>query len=715
LRDTLSDVRCEEGSRDPAWAATTLRLARRAAALGVALTLSTGCAEDVPPKPSAAAPQLLAGPGGRFVAVDSHAFRIAVHDGEGRIIAEQSPLGFRFTAGGRERRLGPLVGSFRRPEQLEVEVSTELGNARVRLEWLGDRALAFEFTPPREVEVASFCEAWVLAPDEAIYGLTERAADGVSFFGGPPMNELIPGAEGSLDRRGETIEMYVRPSVAIYAPLYHSTRGYGHFVRGTMPGRYDVGASDPQALELCFEGETAPGVDRFRSVIFLGSPAEIVDAYTELTGRPLVPPAWAFRHWRWRDELAVGAPARLDGVALNAQLVEDLRMYERFGIPAGVYLIDRPWSPGEFGFESFHWDEERLPNPQAMVDALAARGWKLAVWSAAFAVGENLEEAKRRGFLAPGSDLIVDLTNPEARHWWKARHVEFARRWGVAAWKLDRGEEELPSDVDDVWADGRSGRAVHNDYPRLQAEVYAETLREARGGGDFAVLMRAGYSGAQRHGIVWGGDITGSHFLGYGPGTDLGLRSAILAQLRVGFLGYPFWGSDTGGYYEFKDREVFARWLEFSAFSAIMEIGGHGAHAPWAMPSEPRFDEELIEIYRRYVRLHHDLIPYIVNHAQGRARRGLPVARALAFDFPDDPNVRDLWDEYLFGPDLLVAPVWETGRRERDVYLPAGRWEDFWDRSRTWEGPLTIRVEVPLDAIPVFVRAGMQVPGRPGS
>jgi alpha-glucosidase len=133
------------------------------------------------------------------------------------------------------------------------------------------------------------------------------------------------------------------------------------------------------------------------------------------------------------------------------------------------------------------------------------------------------------------------------------------------------------------------------------------------------------------------------------------------------------------------------------------------------MPREPHFDEELIEIYRRYVRLHHDLVPYIVAHAEGPARRGLPVARALVFDFPDDPNVRDLWDQYLFGPDLLVAPVWEIGRREREVYLPAGRWEDFWDRSRSWEGPLTIQVDVPLDAIPVFVRAGMQVPGRPGS
>src|SRR5918996_613670 len=501
---------------------TTSRVARLAVELAVALALTTGCAADVPPKSSIPRPRLFAREGGPFVAVDPHFVRMTVHDGEGRVVAEQGLEGFRFTAGGREFRLGPVVRSNRGPEHLELVVGTGQGNARIDLDWLSDRALAFEFRPPPEVEVSSYCEAWDWAPGEAIYGLSERAVDGVSFFGGPPFSELIPRAEGSLDRRGETIEMYVRPTVAVYAPLYHSTRGYGHFVRGTMPGRYDVGASDADTLELCFEAETSPGAARFRSVIFLGDPAEIVDAYTELTGRPFVPPAWAFEHWRWRDELAVGPPAPLDGVALNAQLVEDLAMYERFGIPAGVYVIDRPWSPGEFGFESFEWDEERLPNPEAMLEALEARGWKLAVWSAAFAVGENLEVARRRDFLAPGSDLIVDLTDPEARRWWIDRHVEFARRWNVAAWKLDRGEERLPSDVEDVWADGRTGRAVHNDYPRLQAEVYAETLREARGGEDFVVLMRAGYTGGQRHGVVWGGDITRSHFLRYWPGPHRG-------------------------------------------------------------------------------------------------------------------------------------------------------------------------------------------------
>jgi alpha-glucosidase (family GH31 glycosyl hydrolase) len=307
---------------------------------------------------------------------------------------------------------------------------------------------------------------------------------------------------------------------------------------------------------------------------------------------------------------------------------------------------------------------------------------------------------------------VLDLTNPDARAWWKREHVAFVKRWNIAAIKLDRGEEGIPSRAQDRWFDGRDGRELHNAYPGLQLALYEEILREARGD-DFVVLARAGFAGDQRFGAAWGGDMTGSHLLGFGPGTDLGLRSAILGLQRAAFLGWPIWGSDTGGYYEFTSREVFARWLEFSAFCPIMEIGGGGAHAPWAMPREPHFDPELIEIYRSMVTLHHALIPYVSRHARSASESGLPIARPLVFVWPDDPRARDAWDEYLYGDDLLVAPVWREGAREREVWLPPGAWEDFWDASRRFEGPATLTAPAPLGRIPVFVRAGARVPGRP--
>jgi alpha-glucosidase (family GH31 glycosyl hydrolase) len=250
---------------------------------------------------------------------------------------------------------------------------------------------------------------------------------------------------------------------------------------------------------------------------------------------------------------------------------------------------------------------------------------------------------------------------------------------------------------------------VRNDYPTLQARIHRDALEAARGT-DFVVITRSGYPGTQRHAIVWGGDIPGSEGFGTGPGTDLGLRAAIIAQLRAAFMGYPIWGSDTGGYYEFKDREVFARWLEFSAFSGIMEIGGTGSHAPWDMPTEPRFDPELIEIYRRYTTLRTTLQRYLVAAARAAGESGLPIARPLVFLDRTDRRLADLWDQYLFGPDVMVAPVWRTGERRRAVYFPRGAWRSFWNPSERFRGRRTVMVEAPLDTIPVFVREGATVP-----
>ena len=177
-------------------------------------------------------------------------------------------------------------------------------------------------------------------------------------------------------------------------------------------------------------------------------------------------------------------------------------------------------------------------------------------------------------------------------------------------------------------------------------------------------------------------------------------------------MGYPIWGSDTGGYYEFKDREVFARWLEFSAFSGLMEIGGVGAHAPWDMPTTPNHDDELIDIYRRYTRLRHALQPYIVA-AAADAAVGVPIVRPMPFEDPRQRKLRGLWDQYFFGPDRLVAPVWRVGERSRTVYVPKGLWRNWWNPSETIEGPRTLTVDVPLDHIPVYVRDGATVPAPP--
>jgi alpha-D-xyloside xylohydrolase len=627
--------------------------------------------------------------------------------------------------------LGRVIAADILPDGVRLEVETDEDvPAVLTIRFLTARTAEVALDPPTPETVEAFGERLRSPRSEAIYGLTERLRDSPLILPGVidiPVDDAQPPEVGSLDRRGEQVEMRVVPTFSLYAPFFQSSRGYGLAVDGTTFGLFDVAKTDPRVVSFRFEAASAPAARRLVYRVFAGpAHATILDEYTNLTGRPIVPPDWAFLHWRWRDELPSGPTAVLDGLPVNADVADDVVNYETYGIPVGVYLFDRPVLVGNFGFGRFEWDEARLPNPAHMLAALRARGYRLAMWSSTWTCGsgpiDNGTEAQALGYLAPGpggspncanvggTSFIMDVTNPAARSWWAGKLASFLAANGIQGVKLDRGEEHIPSEASDVWADGRTGREVRNDYPRLQAMLHHEALASAFPSGDFFLVTRSAYTGTAPWAVFWGGDIPGSESFGGGPGTDLGLRSAIIGQQRAAFMGMPIWGSDTGGYYEFKDREVFARWLEFSCFSGLMEIGGVGAHAPWDMPTAPTVDTELIDIYRRYTTLRETLQPYVVA-AAAAAAQGLPIVRPMPFEDRKDRRLRDRWDEYLFGPDLLVAPVWQTGARSREVYLPKGRWRNYFEPSETFGGRATITVDVPLDAIPVFVREGAVVPG----
>jgi len=594
-----------------------------------------------------------------------------------------------------------------------VTLTCDVGDstAVLEVEFLTARSIATRLRPSDASSVKRVVTTLRAAPDEHYYGLTERIADTRN------PSEIVPQAVGSLDRRGQIVTMVVTPTMSLYTPFFHSSRGYGVYVEGTMTGRYDLAKSDPNSVGIDFEFN--PRTAEHGVVYFVGDHDTILDEYMALTGRPFVPPRWGFRHLRWRDEHHSGAPAQLDGVDMNAELVDDVTMYETLGIPVGNYEFDRPWTSGttthgQPGFTSFSFEAARFPNSAAMLSALQRRGYHVFVFVAPWALGDNAVEAEQFGYYAPRSDLLIDYTNPAAAAWWTTK-VQSLVDLGITGLKLDRSEFErtelpvVPDQVTDVFADGRNGRELKNGFTLDYARVHFDAM-DGRLDGDFLNYLRAGYAGSQRYGIFWGGDTPGTTNFGIGQSTDLGLRSVILSLAHVAFMGFPIWGSDTGGYYEFGDRDVFARWLEFSALCPLMEIGGGGTHAPWDMPTEPHYDREMIDIYRRYVTLHHELVPLMYSLALDAHDSGRPLARPLVFDFPADPMVADLWDEFLLGHDLLVAPLWQIGARSRSIYLPQGTWIDFWNPSRRLTGPVTVTADAPLDHLPLYVRAGGILP-----
>jgi alpha-D-xyloside xylohydrolase len=545
-----------------------------------------------------------------------------------------------------------------------------------------------------------------LAPDERIYGLTERTVSDLID------SEVEPTADGTLDRRGEVVDMAITPTISAYAPFFQSSAGYGMLVDGTQQGAYDIGATDPDVMDVQFAGDASWH-------LFVGDHPTILREYTALTGRAPVPPDYVFRHWRGRDEFAIGPTEEYEGVELNAELADELRHYDELGLPPpGVFHLDRPWGTGPEGYGQLEFDPRRWGDAEGMLQLLQDRDSHPFVWISNWAIGARGREARRLGYLAPGSDRAIDFTDPEAAQWYRDGLTDFlATPEGslVDGFFIDRGDEpDVPTEPTDVYADGRRGDELRNAYPVLMQQQVRDVLDDVRPDDGFAIA-RAAYTGTQGLVATWGGDThsrNGFQIPGVpatGTSTDLGLRSVLVSMQRAAFLGIPFWGSDIGGYSEFSDREVYGRWIEVGALSPLMRFHGKGSDLPWDMPTVPHDDAEMTDVYRRYILLHESLVPYLVGLAEEANATGLTPVRPLVFRWPDEPEAGDRWDEWLLGDDLLVAPVWRSGARARQVWFPPGRWVDVFDRSTVIEGPTTRRVRAPLDVLPLYAAEGSHV------
>lgn len=457
-------------------------------------------------------------------------------------------------------------------------------------------------------------------------------------------------------------------------PLLHCSGGYSMFLNTTYRTRADIGHEQRDIMRLTMLG---PVLDMY---IWPCAPLKALEGYTELTGKPLLPPKWVFEPW------AGGGGGRWANGPLKSLLKEMLGVIRRFE------QLDIP--------HSAFYAEGAGPDATLYSEAKAAK-LRILSWEYPAMAPEKMRQlmpdtpeeelpllkiTDRRSFgKAP---YYIDFTHPDAlellRRQWKPRLDA-----GVAGTMVDFGDL-VPDQA--VFHDGRKGDAMHNFYLYDYARSYNRLFSESRGD-DFVLFQRGGAPGTQAFASCFGGDHTA---------TFAGLTAAIYGGLNIASCGFPVWGSDIGGYYGFPDEEVYIRWIQFGCFSPIMRFHGTEPREPW------EYSKEAVEIYKRYAWIRESLLEYTYSAAVFAHRTGIPVMRPLPMVFPEDENAYSCDDEYMYGGSLLAAPVHSAGSG-RQMYFPEGSWTCLWTGEMI-QGPSYRIVEAPIDRIPVFLCRGAVVP-----
>ena len=530
-------------------------------------------------------------------------------------------------------------------------------------------------------------------PEERFYGLGQEAHD-------------------LFDLKGAALDL-CHQNTKSSIPFVLSSRGYGFLWNNPGVGRVEIGTSRTRRV--------ADGAKQLDYLVIGGSGlGEVERNYCRLTGYAPPLPVWATGLWQSKLRYET-----------QEELLEVAREYKRRGIPLSMIVCDYFHWPqqGEWKFDPRYW-----PDPAAMVRELEEMGVRLlvSIWPTVDPRSENFMEMRENNYLlrterGPGTltycrgpETYYDPTNPEARGFVWSRVRENYCSLGVKNFWLDEAEPELdPYDYDNLRYWLGSGTQVSGLYPFYYAKTFYDGQR-AMGQEEIVNLIRCAFLGSQRFGVVlWSGDIHADFD---------SLRRQIKTGLHVAVSGIPWWTTDIGGFHggdpgDPDYRECFIRWFQFGAFCPIFRMHGfrsrpdRPAAPPYSMdsfchsggPNELwSYGEEAYAILRHYAGIRERLRPYIHRHLERASRDGTPLMRPLFLDFPEEP-CWEIFDEYLFGPDILVCPVHELGRREREVYLPAGAdWTDAASRQ-TRPGGQAITVSAPLERVPLFLRAGGEV------
>ncbi|NGO06221.1 glycoside hydrolase family 31 protein [Streptomyces sp. HC44] len=541
------------------------------------------------------------------------------------------------------------------------------------------------------------------------YEIHQRFAayDGERLYG------LGQHTHGRLDHKGLRLDL-VQRNGEVTIPFVLSSRGYGFLWNQPALGRVEFAGNATR-----WTADQARGIDYW--ITAAPTPRDILARYADATGHVPELPDWASGFWqcklryRTQDELLAVA-----------------REHKRRGLPMSVIVTDYfHWSAmGDYRFDLDEW-----PDPQAMVDELAELDIQLmaSIWPTVSSLSENYEDFRDRGLLL-GSDQgaevhhlvqdkgmaarmpvsVYDPTNPETRAYvWDLIRRNYLDL-GIRVFWLDACEPELdPAHHANTTLYAGPGAQTVNVYPRDNARLFAEGMAAAGQPGT-VLLSRSAWAGSQKYGAaVWSGDI---------PATWDSLRSQVRAGLSVAVSGIPWWTTDIGGFHggdpdDPAYRELMIRWFQYGVFCPLFRLhGDREPRMPWGYaqtggPNEVwSYGEEAYGILKGQLFLRERLRPYLHEQMRVAAAEGVPPMRPLFVDFPQDEASWAVEDQFLFGPDIVVAPVTEPGARSREVYLPAGRtWTDAWT-GHDHEGGRTVTVEAPIERIPVFTTQGADLP-----
>jgi len=457
----------------------------------------------------------------------------------------------------------------------------------------------------------------------------------------------------SFNKRGQKVVLWADDAngvqnESIYKPIpfFMSSRGYGMFMHTSTPITCDFGKYFSGITSLMI------GDDELDLFVFLGEPKDILNEYTNLTGKAAMPPLWSFGFWMSR----ITYVSEQDGRDVAAKLRKNK-------IPADVIHYDTGWFTTDWRTD-YQFAPDRFKDPAKLMSDLKKEGFHVSLWQLPYFTPKNsffnelvkndLVVKDAKGNL-PYEDAVLDFSNPATVKWYQGK-IAGLLKLGVGVIKVDFGEA-APNNG--LYHSGRTGFYEHNLYPLRYNKAVADITKEVNG--ENIIWARSAWAGSQRYPLHWGGDAAN---------TNSAMAAELRGGLSFGLSGFAFWSHDIGGFVQKAPENLYARWAAFGLLSSHSRSHGAPPKEPW------EYSPEFLNTFRITDEMRYKLMPYIYAQAKDCTERGLPMVRALFVEYPEDPGSWLIDDQYLFGSDILVAPLFENVK-ERDVYLPPGQWIDY--------------------------------------